>query len=111
MERFHPLAADTDVPPEELALAQGECALALGRLDGLLASLTDIEKRLFCVGLLREVLLSSLAQAGFADAAQRFHPRFAGLDGRPQQTPPPGCAPSARLPPLATALSRAPGDP
>jgi hypothetical protein len=39
MERFHPLAADTDVPPEELALAQGECALALGRLDGLLAGL------------------------------------------------------------------------
>ncbi|MFC0362986.1 hypothetical protein ACFFIQ_00230, partial [Sphingobium indicum] len=73
MERFHPLAADTDVPPEELALAQGECALALGRLDGLLASLTDIEKRLFCVGLLREVLLSSLAQAGFADAEHRFN--------------------------------------
>ncbi|MBV5269053.1 MAG: hypothetical protein JZU55_02880, partial [Afipia sp.] len=84
MERFHPLAADTDVPPEELALAQGECALALGRLDGLLASLTDIEKRLFCVGLLREVLLSSLAQAGFADAEHRFNAWFAGLDRGPQ---------------------------
>jgi hypothetical protein len=64
MERFHHLAADTDIPPEELSLAQGECALALGRLDGLLAGLTDTEKRLFCVGLLREVLLGGLGAGG-----------------------------------------------
>lgn len=92
MERFHPLAADTDAPPEELSLAQGECALALGRLDGLLTGLPDPEKRLFCVGLLREVLLSALAQAGFADAEHRFNAWFAGLDRGPQETPLTACS-------------------
>ena len=111
MERFHPLAADTDVPPEELALAQGECALALGRLDGLLASLTDIEKRLFCVGLLREVLLSSLAQAGFADAEHRFNAWFAGLDRGPQETPLTGCSAYAVVRALLGELSRHPWEP
>ncbi|MFD2577500.1 hypothetical protein ACFSTD_00325 [Novosphingobium colocasiae] len=44
MEAFHPLAADADVSPEELAVAQATCTLALGRLDGLLVGLTDAEK-------------------------------------------------------------------
>ncbi|MDA0224504.1 MAG: hypothetical protein O2975_00175, partial [Proteobacteria bacterium] len=79
MEAFHSLAADADVSPEELAVAQAACTLALGRLDGLLVGLTDAEKRLFCVGLLRTVLLSALVQAGFADADQRFNTWFAGL--------------------------------
>jgi len=87
MERFHPLAADADISPEELALTQAECALALGRLDGLLAGLTETEERLFCVGLLRTMLLSALAQSGFADAELRFNAWFAGLDRAPQETP------------------------
>ena len=87
MERFHPTAADADVPPEMLALAQGECALAIGRLDGLLAGLTETEQALFCTGLLREILLAALAQAGFADAALRFNTWFTGLDRGPQETP------------------------
>ena len=92
MEAFHPLAADADVSPEELAMAQAACTLALGRLDGLLVGLTDAEKRLFCVALLREVLLSALVQAGFADAEQRFDAWFAGLDRAPQETPLTACS-------------------
>ena len=111
MERFHPLAADTDAPPEELALAQGECALALGRLDGLLAGLTDTEKRLFCVGLLREVLLSALAQAGFADAEHQFNAWFAGLDRGPQETPLTACSAYAVVRALLGGLSHHPWEP
>ena len=111
MERFHPLAADTDAPPEELALAQGECALALGRLDGLLAGLTDTEKRLFCVGLLREVLLSALAQAGFADAEHQFNAWFAGLDRGPQETPLTACSAYAVVRALLGELSHHPWEP
>ena len=111
MERFHHLAADTDIPPEELSLAQGECALALGRLDGLLAGLTDTEKRLFCVGLLREVLLSALAQAGFADAEHRFNAWFAGLDRGPQETPLTACSAYAVVRALLGELSHHPWEP
>ncbi|WP_253344409.1 hypothetical protein [Sphingobium sp. OAS761] len=87
MEPFHPLAADADVPLEELALAQAECALALGRLDGLLAGLTPPEKQLFGMSLVREVLFAALGQSGFADAALLFDAWFAGLDRAPQETP------------------------
>lgn len=111
MERIHPLAADADVSPEELALAQVECAFALGRLDGLLAGLTDIEKRLFCVGLLREVLLSALAQAGFADAEHRFNAWFAGLDRGPQENPLTCCAAYAVVRALLGELSHHPWEP
>jgi hypothetical protein len=86
MEPFHPLAADADAPPEELALAQAECALALGRLDGHLAVLAEDEQALFCMALLRAVLLTSLAQGGFADAELRFDAWFAGLGRGPQET-------------------------
>jgi len=111
MERIHPLAADADVSPEELAVAQAACALALGRLDGLLAGLTDIEKRLFCVGLLREVLLAALAQAGFTDATLRFHAWFAGLDRGPQETPITGCSAYAVVRALLGELSHHPWEP
>jgi len=92
MEAFHPLAADTDVPPEHVARVQAECALALGRLDGLLAGLTECEERLFCAGLLRAVLLEALAQAGFADANQRFNTWFGGIERAPQETPRTPCS-------------------
>jgi len=73
MELLHPLADDADIPPEELALAQAECAPALGRFDGLLVGLTGIEKPLFGVSLVREALLAAVAQAGFTDAPLRFN--------------------------------------
>jgi len=111
MAPFHPLAADADVPSEELALAQAECALALGRLDGLLAGLTDTEKRLFCVSLVREALLSALAQAGFADTELRFNAWFAGLDRGPQETALTACSAHAVVRALLTELSHHPWEP
>jgi hypothetical protein len=92
MEAFHPLAADADAPIEEVALAQAECALALGRFDGLLTGLPPAETALFGMSLLRAVLLAALAQAGFADAEWRFDAWFAGLDRGPQETPLTGCS-------------------
>jgi len=111
MEPLHPLADDADAPPEEVALVQGECALALGRLDGLLAGLTDPEKRLFGVSLLRETLLSALAQIGFADAALRFAAWFAGLDRPPQETPLTPCSAHAVVRALLGELSHHPWEP
>lgn len=111
MERLHPLAADADVSPEELASAQAECALALGRLDGLLAGLTEDEKALFCTGLLRVVLLSALAQAGFADAELRFNAWFGGLDRGPQETHLTPCSGYAVVRALLAELSHHPWEP
>jgi len=111
MEPFHPLAADADVPSEELALAQAECAFALGRLDGLLAGLTEGEKALFCMSLVRAVLLSALVQAGFADAEQRFNTWFAGLDRGPQETPLTACSAHAVVRALLGELSHHPWEP
>ena len=111
MEAFHPLAADADVSPEELAVAQAACTLALGRLDGLLVGLTDAEKRLFCVALLREVLLSALVQAGFADAEHRFDAWFAGLDRAPQETPLTACSATALVRALLAELGHHPWEP
>jgi hypothetical protein len=95
MERFHPLAADADVPSEELALAQAECAFALGRFDGLLAGLTPSEKQLFGMGLVREVLFAALGQSGFSDAALRFDAWFTGLGRGPQETALTACSAQA----------------
>jgi hypothetical protein len=111
MEPFHPLAADADASPEDLALAQGECAFALGRLDGLLAGLADTETALFCAGLLRETLLSALSQAGFADAELRFDSWFAGLGRAPQQTPLTPCSAHAVVRALLGELGRHPWQP
>ena len=111
MEAFHPLAADADVSPEELAVAQAACTLALGRLDGLLAGLTDTEKRLFCVALLREVLLSAMVQGGFADAEHQFNAWFAGLDRSPQETPVTACSAYAVVRALLGELSHHPWEP
>ena len=111
MERFHPLAADRDIAPEELALTQAECALALGRLDGLLSGLTVPEKALFCAGLLRTVLLSSLAQAGFADAELRFNAWFAGLDRPPQESALTVCSATAVVRALLGELGHHPWEP
>lgn len=111
MEAFHPLAADADVSPEELAEAQAACALALGRLDGVLTGLTDPERQLFCVGLLRDVLLSALTQAGFADAGHQFNAWFAGLDRGPQETPLTACSAYAVVHALLGELSHHPWEP
>lgn len=111
MQPFHPLAADADISSEELAHAQAECALALGRLDGLLAGLLESEERLFCAGLLRTVLLSALAQAGFADAELCFNAWFAGLDRAPQETPLTPCSAHAVVRALLCELSHHPWQP
>ena len=111
MERFHPLAADADAPPEDVALAQVECAFALGRLDGLLAGLTERENALLCMALLREVLVSALAQAGFTDAELRFNAWFAGLDRGPQETPLTGCSAHALVRALLADLGHHPWPP
>jgi len=83
---FHPLDSDHDVPATEVALAEAECALALGRLDGLLTGLNSAETVLFSWALLRLTLLSGLAGAGFADAEMRFNGWFAGLERGPAET-------------------------
>jgi hypothetical protein len=111
MERFHPLAADADIPPEDLALTQAECALTLGRLDGLLVGLTANEERLLCAGLVHRVLRSALAQAGFADAELYFNAWFAGLDRSPQETPLAACSPHAMVRALLGELGRHPWEP
>ncbi len=111
MRPLHPLADDSDETAEEVGLAQAECALALGRLDGLLAGLTPPEKQLFCVSLVRETLLSALAQAGFTDAALRFNAWFAGLDRPPQETPLTACSAHAMVRALLSELSHHPWEP
>ncbi|MBB3941754.1 hypothetical protein GGR39_003435 [Novosphingobium fluoreni] len=76
-----------DEPPalRELGEAQANCALALGRLGGLVSMLGSAESRLFSYALLRTTIISALAQAGFADAAFRFDAWFGGLDRGPQE--------------------------
>lgn len=92
MEPFHPLANDTDADLSQVAAAQAECMLALGRLDGLLAGLDGPEKRLFCWSLLRTVLLSALRQAGFTDADLRFDAWFTGTGRAPEEGPLTACS-------------------
>ncbi|UZW58262.1 hypothetical protein NUH86_24690 (plasmid) [Sphingobium sp. JS3065] len=111
MEPFHPRAADVDVPSEELALPQAECALALGRLDGLLAGLANDEKALFCMALLRAVLLTSLKQAGFIDTELRFNAWFAGLDRAPQESALTVCSATAVIRALLAELGHHPWKP
>lgn len=111
MQPFHPLAADADISSEELAHAQAECALALGRLDGLLAGLPESEERLFCAGLLRTVLLAALAQAGFADAELCFNAWFAGLGRSPQESPLTACTAHAVVRALLGELGHHPWEP
>jgi hypothetical protein len=106
-----PLASDTDAPGQELAQAQAECALALGRLDGLLAGLSADEKSLFCMMLLREALLSALSQAGFLDAHLRFDSWFSGLDRGPEETPLTSCSAHAIVRALLGDLGRHPWQP
>ncbi|WP_103727530.1 hypothetical protein [Novosphingobium sp. HII-3] len=86
MSCFHPLASDADAADAEVGNAEGACAWALGRLDGLIASLSAIEAALFGAALLRETLLHALLQAGFEDAQLRFDHWFCGLEREPQQT-------------------------
>ena len=111
MRPDHPLAADADVPSEELALAQAACALTLGRLDGLLVGLTEGEEALFCMALVREVLLSAMVQGGFADAELRFNAWFAGLDRAPQETPLTPCSAHALVRALLAELGHHPWEP
>ncbi|GGN46385.1 hypothetical protein GCM10011349_13490 [Novosphingobium indicum] len=87
MEPLTAFAFDDDASAEEAALAEATCALALGRLDGLVAGLSGDEKTLFCMHLLRRALIAALLQSGFTDAEMRFEHWFAGLSRAPQETP------------------------
>lgn len=111
MESFHPLAGDADADPGEVAEAQARCALALGRLDGLLAVLSAPEKALFCWTLLRQVLLGALAQAGFAEAELRFDGWFAGTTRAPQESPLTPCPAHTIVRALLAELARHPWQP
>lgn len=111
MQPFHPLAADTDVPSEDLTLAQAECALVLGRLDGQLAGLADDEKALFCMALLREILFTSLTQGGFGDTELRFNAWFSGLDRAPQESALTLCPAYAVVRALLAGLAQHPWEP
>ena len=90
---------------------QAECALALGRLDGLVAGLSAQEKRLFCWTLLRQVLLGALTQAGFAEAELRFDGWFAGTTRAPQESPLTPCPAHALVRALLAELARHPWQP
>jgi hypothetical protein len=107
----HPLASDADEPDQELGRAQIECALALGRLDGLLTGLAPDENALFCMKLLRLTLLSALMQAGFMDAELRFDRWFSGTDRGPEETALTSCSAHAVVRALLGELGRYPWHP
>ncbi|AKM12170.1 hypothetical protein AB433_18695 (plasmid) [Croceicoccus naphthovorans] len=87
MEPLTAFTLDDDAPAEDAALTEASCALVLGRLDGLVAGLSDDEKTLFCMHLLRRTLIAALLQSGFTDAEMRFDHWFAGLERAPLETP------------------------
>lgn len=92
-------------------MAADKCALALGKLDGLLVGLTEAQERLFCAGLLRATLLAALTQAGFLDAPLRFDAWFAGLDRGPEETAQTPCSPYGLVRALLAHLSDHPWPP
>jgi hypothetical protein len=67
------------VLPEQIASAEAEAALALGRLDGALRHLPASAQRILTARLLREVLITALRQEGHAFTHARFHSWLAGL--------------------------------
>lgn len=85
MEPFDPWSFEHTLDPRELVRAETSAAYALGKLDGRLTSLGDIEERLFCADLVRRTLLGALTQAGYLDAPECFDAWFAGLARGPQR--------------------------
>jgi len=85
--------------------------VAVQASSGIVAGLTDTEKRLFCVGVLHTVLLSTLAQAGFGDAELRFNSWFTGLDRAPQETALTPCSAHSIARALLTDFSHHPWEP
>ena len=83
MRPDHALAADDDAPLAERAAAEAACAFGLGRLDGLLAGLNPLETELFCVSLVREVLVAALREMRLGAAAAVFDRWYAGLEWVP----------------------------
>jgi len=65
--------------PDEIATAEAEAALALGRLDGALRHLPSSAERILAGRLLRETLITALRQEGHAFTPTRFHAWLAGL--------------------------------
>lgn len=58
---------------------EAEALLALGRLNGALATCAPAALRLFAMRLLRELLVAALRQEGHAFTDKRFHAWFAGV--------------------------------
>ncbi|MCL4673851.1 MAG: hypothetical protein KJZ64_13190, partial [Sphingomonadaceae bacterium] len=104
-------APDDDASAEDAALAEATCALALGRLDGLVAGLDGGEKTLFCTHLLRRTLIAALLQSGFTDAEMLFDHWFAGLARAPQETPLTPCPAHAIVRALLGELGHHPWEP
>ena len=111
MEPLTAFAFDDDASAEDSALAEASCALALGRLDGLVAGLSNDEKTLFCMGLFRRTLIAALLQSGFTDAKMRFDHWFAGLSRAPQETPLTPCPAHAIVRTLLSELGHHPWEP
>ncbi|PEQ12538.1 hypothetical protein B2G71_11800 [Novosphingobium sp. PC22D] len=111
MDPLAEFALDDDASGEEAALAEASCALVLGRLDGLVAGLSDDEKTLFCMHLLRKTLITALLQSGFTDAEMRFDHWFAGLSRAPQETPLTACPAHAIVRTLLAELGHHPWKP
>lgn len=111
MEPLTAFAYDDDASAEDAALAEATCALALGRLDGLVAGLSGEEKTLFCMHLLNRTLIAALLQSGFTDAQMLFDQWFAGLERAPQETPLTPCPAHAIVRALLAELGHHPWEP
>lgn len=111
MEPLTAFAPDDDAPAEDAALTEAKCALVLGRLDGLVAGLSNDEKTLFCMHLLRRTLIAALLQSGFTDAEMLFEHWFAGLSRAPQETPLTPCPAHAIVRALLAELGHHPWEP
>ena len=111
MEPLAAFAPDDDATGEDAALAEARCALALGRLDGLVCGLSPDEKTFFCMGLVRRTLVGALLQSGFTDAEMRFNHWFSGLDRAAQETPLTPCPAHAIVRALLAELGHHPWEP
>ncbi|VWX49281.1 conserved hypothetical protein [Novosphingobium sp. 9U] len=90
---------------------EAECAWALGRLDGLVASLSAPQAALFAMALLRHVLIEALLQAGFAGTQRGFNEWFSGLEREPQPIGSAPCSAPAIVRTLLRELAHHPWQP
>lgn len=111
MEPCDPWSSEDTLDQRDLARAKARAALALGRLDGRLASLAALEGRLFCADLVRRTLLGALTQAGYLDAPQCFDAWFVGLARGPERVAEAPSSALAIVRALLTEMARHPWEP